>query len=124
MHVEEAEAVRTVRAHLAGPPQFVQLPLRAAKLLGHPLTHVAGGGLGLGQPAVSALFAPDGGLFGVRKQLSVFLCRLSATDFVRLPIDEEEAKLSLEGEGAEGSALAEALAELKAIAVSRRHSGC
>ena len=40
------------------------------------------------------------------------------------PIDEEEAKLSLEGEGAQGAALAEALAELKAIAVSRRHPGC
>lgn len=39
------------------------------------------------------------------------------------PIDEGEAKLALEGEGADGTALAEALAELKARAVSRRHPG-
>ncbi|WP_151179902.1 Maf family protein [Hypericibacter terrae] len=39
------------------------------------------------------------------------------------PIDEEEAKLALEGEGADGPALAEALAELKAVAVARRHPG-
>jgi septum formation protein len=39
------------------------------------------------------------------------------------PIDEEEAKRALEAEGAEGDALAETLAELKARAVSRRHPG-
>lgn len=39
------------------------------------------------------------------------------------PIDEEEAKLALESEGADGPALAEALAELKAVAVARRHPG-
>jgi septum formation protein len=39
------------------------------------------------------------------------------------PIDEEEAKLALESEGASAAALAEALAELKATAVSRRHPG-
>ena len=39
------------------------------------------------------------------------------------PVDEEEAKLALEGEGADGPALAEALAELKAVAVARRHPG-
>jgi len=39
------------------------------------------------------------------------------------PIDEDEAKLALEGEGADGPALAEALAELKAVAVARRHPG-
>jgi len=40
------------------------------------------------------------------------------------PIDEAEAKRALESEGADGAALAEALAELKARAVSRRHPGC
>jgi septum formation protein len=39
------------------------------------------------------------------------------------PIDEEEAKLALESEGASAAALAETLAELKATAVSRRHPG-
>jgi septum formation protein len=39
------------------------------------------------------------------------------------PIDEDEAKRALEGEGADGDAIAEALAELKARAVSRRHAG-
>ncbi|HWA41988.1 MAG TPA: Maf family nucleotide pyrophosphatase [Hypericibacter adhaerens] len=39
------------------------------------------------------------------------------------PVDEEEAKRSLESEGADAAALAEALAELKARAVSRRHPG-
>jgi septum formation protein len=39
------------------------------------------------------------------------------------PIDEEEAKRALESEGAGAAALAETLAELKAMAVSRRHPG-
>jgi len=39
------------------------------------------------------------------------------------PIDEEEAKRALEAEGADADALAEGLAELKALAVSRRHPG-
>ncbi|MFZ5791410.1 MAG: Maf family protein [Pseudomonadota bacterium] len=39
------------------------------------------------------------------------------------PVDEEEAKRALEAEGADAAAIAEALAELKARAVSRRHPG-
>ena len=38
-------------------------------------------------------------------------------------VDEAEAKRSLEAEGADGAAIAEALAELKARRVARRHPG-
>jgi len=43
-----------------------------------------------------------------------------AFDAVPAPVDEDEVKLSLKAEGADGAALAEALAVLKARAVARR----
>jgi septum formation protein len=46
-----------------------------------------------------------------------------AFDVVVAPVDEEEAKLSLEAEGADGAAIAESLAALKARAVARRMPG-
>lgn len=39
------------------------------------------------------------------------------------PVDEDEAKRALEAEGSDAAAIAAALAELKARAVSRRHPG-